>query len=312
MNRVQKLWRAAVVMVLVTSAAAAFAQQPGSIAGVVTDTLGARVAGAAVTLTAEGRPSQDTRSGNDGSYTFAAVAAGRYQIRVTAEGFEPFTSEMVYVAAGARETVTATLQVGALRQEVVVTAGATSVSQAQTGAPVTVLDAAIIDGLNKPDVLETLRLVPGTSVEQTGARGGTASMFIRGGASNFNKVLIDGAVANDIGGGFDFAQLSTTGVERVEVLRQTNSVMYGSDALAGVVSITTKRGRTRNPEVSYAADGGNLGTWSSDAGIGGVVKRLDYYSSYRHFDTDNDVPNNAYRNDTYAGRFGVAHHRHST
>ena len=89
-------------------------------------------------------------------------------------------------------------------------------------------------------------------------------------------------------------------------MRQTNSVMYGSDALAGVVSIKTKRGRTRVPEFTYAADGGNLGTWTSDAGIGGVAKRFDYYSTYRRFETDNDVPNNSYTNGTYAGRFGVA------
>ena len=82
--------------------------------------------------------------------------------------------------------------------------------------------------------------------------------------------------------------------------------MYGSDALAGVVSVTTRRGRTRVPEFTYSADGGNLGTWSTAAGIGGVVKRFDYFSEYSRFSTDNDVPNNGYRNGTYAGRFGAA------
>jgi iron complex outermembrane receptor protein/vitamin B12 transporter len=281
------------------------AQQPATVGGAVMDPLGARVAGATVALTG-GSQSRDTRSGADGAYTFADVAPGLYQIVVSQQGFQPSSSAPVYIAAGARQTIDVTLQVSPLQQSVLVTAAATEISQAQTGAPVTVLDSATLDALNKQDVLEALRLVPGAQVVQTGARGGPTSMFIRGGNANFNKVLIDGAVANDIGGGFDFSQMATAGVDRVEVMRQTNSVIYGSDALAGVISITTKRGRTRLPEFTYAADGGNFRTWTSEAGIGGVVKRFDYYSSYRVFETDNDVPNNGYSNGTYAGRFGVA------
>ena len=131
-------------------------------------------------------------------------------------------------------------------------------------------------------------------------------MFIRGGNANFNKVLVDGIPVNDIGGAFDLGQMSTGGVERVEVLRQTNSVVYGSDALAGVINITTKRGRTRVPEVEYSIDGGNLDTFATTFSVGGVARRFDYFSSYSRFDTNNDVPNNAYENGTYAGRFGAA------
>jgi vitamin B12 transporter len=284
----------------------AAAQQQASLAGAVVDPLGARVPGATVTLVAEGRDAAETTTGGDGAYRFEGLAAGRYQVVATAPGFEAFTSEPVYVSGGGREVLNLTLQVGPLRQAVIVTAAASDIPQSQTGAPVTVIDAATLDALNKADVLEALRLVPGSHVVQNGARGATTSFFIRGGAANFNKVLVDGVPANDIGGAFDFAQMSTTGMDRVEVLRQTNSVMYGSDALAGVVAMTTRRGRTRVPEVAYSADGGNLGTFATQAGIGGAVRRFDYYSTYSRFQTDNDVPNNAYRNGTYAGRFGVA------
>jgi iron complex outermembrane receptor protein/vitamin B12 transporter len=119
-------------------------------------------------------------------------------------------------------------------------------------------------------------------------------------------VVIDGIPANDIGGAFDYAQLTMTGIDHVEVLRQTNSVVYGSDALAGVVALTTTRGRTRVPEFNWSVDGGNLGTFASTASIGGLAGRFDYFSAYSRFDTDNRVPNNTYRNGTYAGRFGVA------
>ena len=167
------------------------------------------------------------------------------------------------------------------------------------------LDSAIIAAQNKPDLQEALRLVPGAQVQQTGARGGQSSIFVRGGDSNFTKVLVDGVAVNDIGGGFDFSQMQTTGVERIEVMRQSNSVVYGSDALTGVINIETRRGRTRIPDVAYTIDGGNLGTFRTNASIGGAVKRVDYFSEYSYFTTDNRVPNNRYRNGTYAGRFGV-------
>jgi outer membrane cobalamin receptor len=115
--------------------------------------------------------------------------------------------------------------------------------KSQVGASVTVLDARLLDALGNTDLLESLRAVPGVEVVQTGARGGLTSLFVRGGASNFNKVLIDGVPADDIGGAFDFSDLVATGVERIEVLRGSNSVRFGSDALSGVINITTRRAR---------------------------------------------------------------------
>ena len=275
-----------------------------SVSGKVTDSHGGVIAGATVTVSGDNGFERQTVSGGDGSYALRDLPRGRYRVVVSMSGFATYRSESVY--AGPSASIDATLQIGAIEQAVVVTAAASALPSAQTGAPVTVIDAAMLDALNTPDVIEALRTVPGVQVQQNGARGGSASLDIRGGASDFNKVLVDGLAVNDIGGAFDFAQLSTAGVDRVEVLRQTNSVMYGSDALAGVVAITTKRGRTRIPEASYSIDGGNLNTLSTDGSVGGIVRRFDYYSEYSHFRTDNDLPNNGYRNGTYAGRFGVA------
>ena len=143
-------------------------------------------------------------------------------------------------------------------------------------------------------------------VAQTGARGGLTSLFIRGGNSNFNKVLLDGVSANDVGGSIDLGQIAATGIDRVEVLREPNSVLYGSDALTGVINLTTRRGQTRVPELHVSLDAGNFGTSRQEVAVGGVVRRFDYFSDFSHFDTDNEVPNNQFRNNTYAGRFGVA------
>jgi vitamin B12 transporter len=276
-----------------------------AITGIVLDPLGARVPGASVTLIGDRQSTVETTAEQDGRYAFANVATGRYQIVARAAGFEATTSDPVYLGAGTSVSVDLALQIGPLRQAVVVTATAAAVLQSQTGAPVTVIDQSTLNALNKPDLLEALRLVPGTQVQQSGGRGGTSSLFVRGGSSNFAKVLVDGIVVNDIGGGFDFSQIQTTGVERIEVLRQSNSVVYGSDALTGVINIETRRGHTRVPELVYAIEGGNLGTVRNNLSAGGAVKRFDYFSDYSYFTTDNDVPNNTYRNGTYAGRFGV-------
>jgi iron complex outermembrane receptor protein/vitamin B12 transporter len=291
---------------MVCGAAVASAQEAGTLSGQVVDTLGARVVGASVTLTRDGSQVSESKSNAEGTFAFRNLAPGRYQVTATAQGFQPRTSEPVYAGPGTRASVEVVLAVGPLQQDVVVTAEAGGVLQSQTGAPVTVIDSATLDALNKPDVLEALRLVPGAQIVQTGQRGGQASLFLRGGNSNFTKVLLDGMPSNDIGGAFDFSQLDTAGVDRIEVMRQTNSVVYGSDALTGVVNITTRRGASRVPLFEYSIDGGNLRTFRNSISLGGAVRRFDYFSQYSYFTTDNQTPNSGYHRATYAGRFGVA------
>jgi vitamin B12 transporter len=280
-------------------------QIQGSISGAVVDSLGGRLAGAKVTLVRDGKQIADTVSDAQGEFTFGTVESTRYQISVSAAGFEPHVTAPFFAGTG-RTTVEVPLQIGLLTQDVVVTASATEVPASQVGASVTVLDHDTLDALAKPDVLEALRLIPGADVAQTGARGGITSVFLRGGDSDMNKVLIDGVPANDIGGAFDFSAVTMTGVDRVEVLRDANSVLYGSDALTGVISLTTRRGGTRTPEVSLALDGGTFDTLRQDASLGGMVDRFDYFAAFSHFSTNNELPNNAYQNNTFGSRFGWA------
>ena len=297
-------WVGVLVLITTLSPVTVEAFQAGSISGTVVDPLGARVSGAVV-LYRDGEQAGQSRSGVDGSYSFSGLLSGRYQVEAAAAGFAPSLSDPVFVGSSGSVTVDLTVQIGPLEQQISVTAAATALPVAQVGAPVSVLSSDFIGQLGKPDVLEVLRTVPGLSVVQTGARGGTTSVFTRGGDANFTKVLIDGAPANDIGGGFDFDSLSTAAVESVEVLRTANSVLYGADAMSGVISVETKRGRTELPEVSYAIDGGNLGTSHNELSVGQAVGRFDYFVNGSRYDTNNDLPNNEFRNDTFAGRFGV-------
>jgi vitamin B12 transporter len=279
-----------------------------SISGRIVDPLGDAIPGASVELVRNGerQPVSERTGDGQGTFSFTDVAPGRYELIARANGFESRTSQPVFVSANDRLTVEIALPLGPLQQALTVTAAATELPTSRSGAAVTVIDSHTLDALAVPEITESLRIVPGANIGQTGQRGGLTSLFIRGGASNFAKVLVDGVPANDIGGNFDFSTLSTAGIDRVEVLRQSNSVLYGSDALSGVINITTRRGRSLIPELSYGIDGGNLGTLHQDVSFGGAFKRFDYFSDYSHFRTDNNLPNNKYRNGTYAGRFGVA------
>ena len=95
---------------------------------------------------------------------------------------------------------------------------------------------------------------------QTGQTGGVTSLFVRGGNSTANQVLIDGIPAEDVGGTFDFGTVSCTGVAGLEMYRGPNSALYGTDAGASVVNLETPRGSSLKPVVNYSGDAGNFHT----------------------------------------------------
>lgn len=207
------------------------ARATGTVEGKVVDPLGAVVRQADVTLLQNGKAVSLTKTDSEGNFSFSPVEAGEYLVRVDAPGFATQESPAVNVASTRTVGIEVTLQIGTLRQQLVVSDTGTSLPESQVGASVTVLDQSELGALNKLDLLEALRQVPGLAIVQTGERGGTTSIFARGGGSNFNKVLIDGIPANDIGGAFEFANVSASGVNQVEVFRGANSVLYGADAL---------------------------------------------------------------------------------
>jgi iron complex outermembrane receptor protein/vitamin B12 transporter len=291
--------------VLLFAVGAQSSQAAGVIRGVVSDPLGARVPAAIVTLLSNGITIGKVTTDGTGSFRFSAVNPGLCQLEVVAQGFESFESSTVTVGDTPVD-VDVHLQLGALRQDVVVTATGSETPVDETGASVSLFGGGDIEAQNKLDVLEDIRQIPGAQITQTGQRGGIAHLYIRGGESSFNKVLIDGVPANYIGGSFDFAQLSNYSVAGVEVLRGSNSVLYGADALAGVVNVTTQRGSTPSPEIKYSIDGGNFYTMKQAASAGGVLHKLDYFSDFARLDTKGSYTNDFFHNATYAGNFGYA------
>jgi len=281
------------------------AQSNNILRGRVADPVGSVVPNAKIVILHDGKEVTHGSSDAEGAFQVAVPDGGRYDIRVEAQGFAPQTVPSVLVAVGKVTNLPPiTLSIGPLMQEVVVSATGTATPDTQVGASVSVIDEEQIQTLNKLDVLENLRLVPGAQIIQTSQRGGLTSLYIRGGNPDFNKVLLDGIPVNDIGGDFDFAQLSNTGVGNLEVLRGSNSVLYGSDALSGVVNISSKRGETTIPELKYAVDGGNFGTLRQGVSLAGAVNGFDYFSGFSRFDTQGSYPNDYFHNATVNANVG--------
>ncbi len=148
----------------------------------------------------------------------------------------------------------------------------------QVASSITVVTAADIERDQKRTVVEALRDVPGLNIVQNGGPGGQASVFIRGTNSNHTKILIDGIDVGDSStpnGAFDLGQLTTADIERIEVLRGPQSGLYGSDAIGGVITITTKKGQ--GPAKATAmVEGGSRGTANAAGGVSGSQDNFNY------------------------------------
>ena len=144
--------------------------------------------------------------------------------------------------------------------QIVVTATKTEVPLKNVAASITVITKEEIEARQATEIPSLLREVPGLNVTQQGSRGSTTTVFPRGGNSNFNLVLIDGVKVNDAGGLYDFGDLSTDNIERIEIIRGPQSALYGADAMGSVIQIFTKKGKGP-PRIEASFAGGNLNTF---------------------------------------------------
>ena len=203
----------------------------------------------------------------------------------------------------------------------VVTVSATGVPTPvdQVGSSVTVITGEEIARDQRRTVPDVLNSVPGLNVVQSGGPGGQTAIFIRGTNSQHIKVLIDGIDASDPStpnGAVDLAHLLTTNIEQIEVLRGPQGGLYGSNAIGGVISITTKKG-SGPAKATATVEGGSLGTFNQAAGVSGSSGKFNYAFDVSHFRAAS-IPvtpsyylppgqhgnNDYYDNMTYATRLG--------
>ncbi len=197
---------------------------------------------------------------------------------------------------------------------VVVTGNKIETPLRQVSSSIAVITAEDMARSGQTTVAEVLRDVGGLSVAQTGGTGANASVFLRGAASAYTLFLIDGVEVNDPmspGRGYSPAHLTVDQVERIEVLYGSQSTLYGSDAIAGVVNIITKRGEGP-PKIGATIEGGALGTFRSRAGLSGGTADYRYALDGSFLNTKGisanalgNMEEDGYRNTTLGGRFGA-------
>jgi iron complex outermembrane receptor protein/vitamin B12 transporter len=273
-----------------------------SIRGVVTDPSGAKVTGAVVDLLSGGKVVASAVSTADGSYQILTGVEGRFFLVVSAKSFRQLETPGFY--AGKLDNIERNLVLEPewVRESIVVTATGTPTPQAQTSAATSVLGPLDLD--LRDDMVSALRLMPGTFAVQAGQMGAQSSLFVRGGDSDSNKILVDGVSAGDLGGRFDFGPLSTTAVESAEIYRGPNSSLYGADAASGVVSLTTPHGTTSFPSLLFHGDAGNFNTSREELEVAGAHNKLDYLGAFSWLQTGNDLPNDEYHLATSAANVG--------
>ena len=172
--------------------------------------------------------------------------------------------------------------------DVVVTATKTSTPLFELANSITVIDSVEIERKKNSNVLELLKTEYGLNITQQGSFGSLANVYTRGANTGHTLVLLDGIEINmpsDPGGTFDFGNLPVDNIERIEILRGPQSTLYGSDALAGVINIITKKG-TGKPKFFLSTVGGSYNSYKGLAGLNGSYDFLNYSLTLSRFKTD--------------------------
>ena len=270
----------------------------------VVDPQDAAVAGAQVQLLKVGKsaPAAVLSTSAEGTVVFREAASSSYRVNVLAPGFAPEATDLSATSAA----VTIKLRVATAAETVVVTATRTPVPSQAAGADVANLSGEQLEVMNSVAANDTLRFLPGAVVNTAGQRGGLSSLFIRGGESRYNKVIVDGVTINEPGGTFDFGTLPLAQADRLEFVRGAQGALYGTDAMTSVVQVWTRTGSARVPELRFGADGGNFGTANGFASLAGARGRFDYNAFGNQYNTNGQGVNNHYSDSLQGANVGVA------
>ncbi|GBQ24561.1 TonB-dependent ferrichrome siderophore receptor [Gluconacetobacter sacchari DSM 12717] len=223
-----------------------------------------------------------------------SVAAAQEMRPVTVSAKAPVRP----ATATMRPVASAGNHVALKRQEggetITVSAARRPVSVDDIGSSVTIVTEGQIQTQQRRGLADILTRQPGLNVVQTGGPGGATSIFMRGNNANEVKVRLDGMDINDgssPSGAFDAGQFVTDGMGRIEILRGPQSGLYGADAMAGVIDITTAQGQGRlTPFVRL--EGGAYGTFNQVLGARGSTRRFHYNIELSHYRMDgfNNIP----------------------
>ncbi|MDQ0965873.1 vitamin B12 transporter [Flavobacterium sp. W4I14] len=175
-------------------------------------------------------------------------------------------------------------------KDVVISATKNDQKQSQTGKVVTIISREVLERSNGKSLPELISEQAGIIVAGSSSNPGlNKSVFFRGAGSAYAVVLIDGIVQNDPsgnGGAFDLRLISIDQIDHIEILRGGQSTIYGSDAVAGVINIITKKGGPKGNTIYGVASAGSYETYKGTIGLNGGVEGFSYNINYTHAKTD--------------------------
>ena len=312
-----------VLMTFALAAAAAMvqAQSPneGELYGTTYASEREIVAGAEITLSGlDGR--RTVTSGRTGEFHVPRLRAGIYTITVKHPDYHLDKAVRMIVSGPTQlnlklipnRTLTTEDRVAGedpvlKLQETVQVAGTTpdvTPSASVPGMSTRVVEAEAIEEREASSFVAVMRDLPGVAVSRRGGIGSETSAYVRGGASNYALVLIDGLPANDPGGAFDFGKLLPLELGRVELTRGAASSIYGG-ALSGILQLTTRQADANERRLLLNAEGGSFSWNRIQLGTSGRSEVFDWNVGAIYLQTDNEVPNNAFSQLGAAASFGA-------
>jgi vitamin B12 transporter len=171
-------------------------------------------------------------------------------------------------------------------EEIVVTASRIEELLKYSPDSVTIVTGEEIQKKGKKTVIDVLKDIPGISIVQYGSPGGSSSIYTRGTNNAHTLIMIDGVRVGDpmsTDGKMSIADLSTDNIERIEIVRGAQSILYGSDAIGGVINIITKKGKGK-PKFYLSSEGGSFETFRERAGVSGSNDKINYAASVSRLD----------------------------
>ena len=271
--------------------------------GRAVDPEGRPIANAEIVLVGAAAPIR-TKSGADGSFTIGGLGPGRYFISANAPGLaaQPLPID---VTANGIDAIELVLRISAINETLVVSAAQIDQPLSRTPDSVTVIGGAEIEAKQQYTLGAALRSVPGLTLQQSGGAGSLTSLFTRGGESDYTLVLVDGVRVNAFGGGLDLSQVPLQDVERIEVVRGSQSALYGADAIGGVIQIITRSGG--DPAAQAHVETGSRDMRRFAASTNGEARRVRWQLGGNYVKDEGVVANDDAEQEQASGSVGWRH-----